>query len=199
MPLFEIKGKANDIPDEQKVPMAMILALHRERWDFVSSLGTMRLKRLTILDQEATIIKLEREHPEYFVLQKEASELWHMADKGVCLNPEQQEQLNGLVEKLQPFAHEFSVGCFEEPKLKDGSELGMLLFELQPYEREELLTKLSILANPSPDGKVETVGLMLAKEFGIKLSNDLTVENMTSVQATALTRHIIDSRGGGDG
>jgi hypothetical protein len=199
MPLFEIKGKANDIADEKKVPMAEILALHRARWDFVSSLGTIRLKRLTLLDQEATIIKLERGHPEYFALQKEASELWHLADKGVHLNPEQQEQLNGMVEKLQPFAHEFSVGCFEEPKLKDGSELGDLLFELPPKEREELLGALAMLANPSPDGKVETVSLMLAKEFGLKLTEDMTVENMTAQTATALTRNVIDSRGGGDG
>jgi len=193
--LFNIKNP-KPLADEMKVPMADILKAHRERWDFVCSLGTIRLRRMTLLDQEATIIRLERDHPDYFELSRQASDLWHTSDRGGSLSPEQQAQLSDLVQKLQPYAHEFSARCFEDPELKDGSELSDLLFEMRPDEREQLLGILSRLTNPSPNGKVETVGLMLAKEFGLKLADDLTVENMTAQQATVLTRQIVDSRGG---
>jgi hypothetical protein len=193
--LFNIKNPS-PLSDEKRIPIAKILAAHRERWDFVCSLGTMRLKRMTLLDQEATIIRLEQEHPEYFEMSKQARELWHLADKGAALSPEQSGQLSALVVKIQPFAHEFSARCFEDPALNDGSELSHLLFELQPEEREKLLGVLAKLANPSPNGKVETVGLSLAKEFGLKLAEDLTVENMTAQQATVLTRQLVESRGG---
>jgi hypothetical protein len=195
MPLFDIVASSYQIPPEKRVPLADILAMHRQVYKFESSLGTMLLRRLTQLDLEAVSIKLSKEHPEYAKIGAQAAPLWQMLEGGGQLSPEEMERLQALAEQLQPYTHEYAVRCFIEPAIKDGTELSHLLFEMKAKdEREKLLMLLTLLANPSPDGKVETVGLLLSQEFGIPLAEGLTVENMPAQTATVLTSAIRDKQ-----
>lgn len=193
-PLFNIKN-AKPIVDEKRVPMGKILAMHREAWDYECSLGTIRLRRMSLDDQQKTVIRLEETFPDYRELSRQARESYQMVKQNVAFSPEQTIALVELDKKLQPFSDEFLVCCFVDPVLKNGEELHHLLFELQPDERPVLVAALSWMSNPSPDGKVETVGLTLAREFGLKLADDLTLENMTAQQATVLAEHLAESRG----
>lgn len=199
MPLFEIKGNINNIPAEKKVSMKDILEMHRMRWDYTCSLGTIRLRRLTLLDQEKTVIRLEREHPDYFKLSERAGQLWHAVDAGGALSPEEQIEMTDLIVKLQPYAHEFSCACFEDPIVNSGEELGHLLFELKTDERQELMDILMTLASSIVDGKLNSVALTLSKEFNIKLTDDLTMENMTASQAVSLIKNMNDRQGDTNG
>lgn len=151
--------------------------------------------------------KLAAEHPECAKIQDEARELWRIRDKGGKLDAAQQERLEQLSAQLVPYSDEYAARCFvthdEDDKeillLGGAQDLSDLLFEIRnPKETQELLTLLAILANPSPDGTIDTVGLMLAKAFHIPLADDLTVENMTAQQAVALFAALTD-RTGADG
>jgi hypothetical protein len=206
MPLFNIK-QSDRIEEEKKVPFNKIKKLHEARWRYDCSLGSVRMRRMTLTDQEETGIRLMEDYPEYRELVEASQPLWKLLEKKIPFSPEQQIAFTELGKKLEPYSHDYYATCFvdvdengkEFSVLANRTELDAFLFELQPKERKELIDALDMLSNPAVDGKVDTIAFTLAKEFGLKLlPDDLTMENMTAQQASVLAAQLLDSRVGGE-
>jgi hypothetical protein len=195
MPLFEIVGTLPDIPNEKKISMKKIRKMHETQFKFECSLGTMYLRRLTLFDYEDKQLELTEKHPEYEQAIRTSAPLREILTAGGSLEAAQMEQLQDAKKTLTPYAQEFAVCCFIEPKLEGSMDLSHLLFEMVPQERLELLEALKLLSNAAPDGKIDTAALAISKAFGIKLfDEDMSVEKMPAQVAVALLNVLADEK-----
>ncbi len=193
MPLFEVIGTPPDVPPEKKIPMKLIRKMHDTTYRYECSTGIMLLRRITLFDLEEKQIELENIHPEYGRAARASEPLWAIVKGGGTLDAAQMQQLQEAKVILVPYAQEFAVCCFIEPKLESSRDLSDVLFEMVPEERAELLKVLQTLANPSPDGKIQTVALALSRAFGIKIfDEDLSIEKMPAQVAVAMLNVLVD-------
>jgi hypothetical protein len=80
----------------------------------------------------------------------------------------------------------FSMACFENPKFVSLEDYDAFLTALDAEEVTKLYVLLSELTSVRSATASCEILLTIAKEYGIPLSNDLTLENMTAEQADIL-------------
>ena len=177
------------IPTEniRRVPLADLVSQHRKRYTLATKKWDMVLRRITQLDIERVALQLAEKSKEYLDLVESSAPLVQKAESSEGLTPDEMTELIKLSQKLTPYAKLFSLPCFVDPKVETIEEFDALLSNLEPDEQKKLQDALVELSNPRADGAVSGVGLALSKEFHIPLSENLTIENMTAQQASALT------------
>lgn len=182
---IEYDGR-NPLKEYRRIALKDILDQHRRRWLLKTSIGDIVLKKLGQLDSEKIGITLIEKHPEYVALVREYTSLKEIASMRNGLNADGIEKMREIGKKLAPFNHYFTIACFVDPALSTPEEFDALISALQPAEVEQLYKVLNILTSGTPDGDVTDIGLALSKVYGIKLSDDLTIENLTAEQASVL-------------
>ena len=192
MSMFEIRGAPPDIPAEKRVPWEDIISLYETVYDYHCSLGVIRLKHIGALDHDATEIRIQARLPKYRKAAEEVAALQKTLEGGGSLDADQMVKFDELIKIMALHAHEFTVSCFIEPKIKKPEELSYLFFELKPEEREELYKMLSVLANPSVGGKVSATIATLSQMFHVPLAKEMTMENMPAKVADALTQVVAE-------
>ena len=84
----------------------------------------------------------------------------------------------------------FSMACFAEPVFKDLEEYDAFLTALNSEEVEKLYALLGELTSVRSATASCEILLTIAKEYGIPISKDLTLENMTAEQADILVNSL---------
>jgi len=186
MPLIEWDGPILS-ENIRRVPLADLTNQHRKRYVFQTKEWDIVLKRITQLDIERVALELAEKSKEYLDLVESSVPLAQKAESQEGLTPDEMTDLTKLSQALMPYAKLFSLPCFVDPKIQTIEEFDALLSNLDPDEQKGLQDTLVELSKTRVDGNVSSVGLVLSKEYNIPLSKDLTIENMTAQQASAMT------------
>jgi len=191
---IEYDGGAPPTELKDRVPMKDLLADHRKQWVLKTHLGNIVLRRLTRVSMEQVAIRLSQSQEEYFRLAEAKVPLWEKMQQGVELSPEEFKSAADIAAHMAPFLVEYFLPCFVEPALANVEEYDALVSHLRQDEQEQLQELLAQLITTRPIGDSGKAELQIAKEYGVPLSNDLTMENMTARQFTVMQEAMEDER-----
>ena len=186
MDLIEING--DELPDGMKrIALGPILAQHRKRYVLRTAIGDILLKRITALEAEEVTVSVLNSSPDFPELVERAGMLREKA-KAQGLQGEDVQEYVEIGKQLEPIAKLLAMRCFVDPKITSIEEYDALMSALSLKDGSELETLLAELSKTGLDGEVSSAALVAAKENGIPLANDMTIENMTAQQSAALTQ-----------
>jgi len=167
-----------------KVPLRDIVTQHRKRWVLHTHIGDIVLKRISKLDLEAITIDLITNVPGYHELITEAAKYSFLSKLDDGIDAEGMTRYFEVCKKLSVHNARYQLACFVDPIPEDADTLLALCEALNDDEYSQLSMLLELLANPNP-GDVNVSGIMLAQEYNVPLTDDLTLENMTAQQESA--------------
>jgi len=183
-----IEINAGDDPELKRIPLADLLRQHRRRWILKTALGNIVLKRITALEAEEATVNALNSDPDFAGMVERAHEIGLMAEKG--LDIEQMKEYAEIGKRLEPYAMGMGLYCIVDPRVRTVEEFDALLSALPERDRGELRALMGQLSSTNINGEVASSALLISKEFGVPLSNDLTIENMTAQQSAALSGEI---------
>lgn len=192
------------VSDFKPISMKSISAQHRIKWLFRSSVGDVVLQKLSQMERDRINVDFFGERPELVPTLKEVERLNDIKRRGIPLNDEHMKKLEDYGRALRPQQRLFSMACFVLPDGKDetGRDKWKPAFEtLEQYDAfltaldGDEITKIYIFLSEltsirSASASCEIL-LMVAKEFGIPIAKDLTMENMTAEQAEVLANTLV--------
>lgn len=204
MDMLEFEGPV-PVSDFKPISMGKIIDQHRKKWLFRSSVGDVVLEKLSQIRRDDVNIDFFEQRPELVSVLKEAERLNEFARRGAPLNAEHMKKLEDAARTLRPQQRLFSMACFVLPDGKDdkGEDKWKPAFEtLEQYdafltalnseEVERVYTLLNELTSIQSASASCAVLLTVAKEFGIPIAKDLTLENMTAEQANILVNTLVE-------
>ena len=183
--LVEFEGRP-PFADFKPVSMDDYIKSFRKRWCFRTSIGDVILKKLGQLDRDRILVEFYDAHPELVEVLKEVDRLREFHRRGIPLDAEHQMKMESCAKQISAQARLFSMACFEIPKFEDLEEYDAFLTALDSDEVTKLYILLSELTSARSATASCEVLLTIAKEYGIPISKDLTLENMTAEQADIL-------------
>ncbi len=180
------------IPDEQikKVPWKEILSHHRKQYVFRSKVGDIILKRIGQLDVEAIVVDMLNSDPTFFDSLKRQQMLWAKAELKDGLTDDEMRELEEIGLRFLPYMKSLTFGCFVDPPIRTIDDFDALITALPHDEQSKLYKLLAELSTQKVDGEVLGALPTLTREFGVKLPDDLNVENITATQSGALMDHL---------
>lgn len=204
IPLADLIEYDGSVPfqDIRPIDMSRLKRQHALRWVLHTSVGDCVLKKLGQLDMDRVTLGLANDNPEFLGLVQKMSELRNFEKAGYPIGPEHLEEIATIARKLAEFQPYHNMACFvkvmpprigeprnrEEPMFKDIDEYDAFLSSLTKEEVDRLYPILAELTSTTPSGESAGVVLTLCKEFNIPFASDLTAENMTAEQASALLK-----------
>jgi hypothetical protein len=172
--------------DFKAVCMDEYIKSYKKRWAFRTSIGDVVLKKLGQLDRDRISVEFFENKPELIEILKEAQTLRDFQRRGIPLDENHLTKLESCGKQLRNQQRLFSMACFVEPKFADLEEYDAFLTALNAEEVDKLYTLLSELTSVRSATASCEILLTIAKEYGIPISKDLTLENMTAEQADIL-------------
>jgi len=203
--LVEYEGRP-PFADFKPVSMDDYIEQNETRWAFRTSIGDVVLKKLSQMDRDRINVAFFEERPDLVVILTEAQRLREFQRKGIPLDAEHEKKLESSAKLLRPLQVLFSMACFVKYKFdesgailldEEGRPKEFPMFEtLRVYDAfltalnaEEvdrvytLLTELTSIRSATASCEIL---LLIAKEYGIPISKNLTLKNMTAEQADIL-------------
>lgn len=168
----------------RRVPLSEILRQHRVRYLLHTSIGDIVMRHITYLDTEETVFAIGERIKGYLELVKEYEMLMDISKFETGLNETQMSRLIYIGKQLEPYAKLFCLKTFEEPMLSSVEELDAILSSVKTDERDVILKLMGILSNSS-GGEANVEVAVLLQNLGVGLPKDLTIETITSEQASA--------------
>jgi hypothetical protein len=183
--LVEYEGRP-PFADFKPVCMDDYIKSYKKRWAFRTSIGDVVLKKLTQLDRDRILTVFFEEKPELIEVLKQAEQLRNFERRGIPLDAAHIEKMESCGKLLRDQQRLFSMACFENPKFVSLEDYDAFLTALDAEEVTKLYVLLSELTSVRSATASCEILLTIAKEYGIPLSKDLTIENMTAEQADIL-------------
>ena len=187
--LVEYEGRP-PFADFKPVSMDEYIKSYKKRWAFRTSIGDVVLKKLGQLDRDRIAIEFFENKPELIEVLKEANTIRDFQRRGVPLDAAHLEKMENCGRLLRDQQRLFSMACFAEPIFKDLEEYDAFLTALNSEEVEKLYALLGELTSVRSATASCEILLTIAKEYGIPISKDLTLENMTAEQADILVNSL---------
>lgn len=184
MPGVTIYNSAPPASGIKQVPMGAILAQHRKRYVYHSALGDIVLRHIRFVEMQEVGIEAAND-PDLSASMNAVGPLFAKLKGGGELTPQENAEMMRHNAVLMRLTHKLAVKCIESPALADVGEFEALLDVLPPKDRDGLNLLLSALVQ-EPTDDINASIAALAKEFGIPLTGDLTLETMTLDQVRAL-------------
>jgi hypothetical protein len=203
MDLLEFEGSV-PVSDFKPIAMKSVTEQHRKKTLFRSSVGDVVLRKLSQMDRDDINTDFFQQRPQLIPALKEAERLNELRRRGIPLNAEHMNRLEDAARELRPQQRLYAMACFVLPDGKDekGEDKWKHAFEtLEDYdafltaldadEVERLYAHLTELTSIKSASATCDALLMVAKEFGIPIAKDLTLENMTAEQAEVLMNTLV--------
>lgn len=168
-----------------KVDMNSILAQHRKTYTISMSIGDISLKHPSQSEISKILADIQAADPEILVKWDKISFYKDKLEK-VGLSPEEKEHYRTLLENDTQVLDRMTMACIVEPKIRTTEELNALAGALTLEEWTQLEDMFSALITVRKPTVSEAALIMICKAYGIPLAGDLTGENMTVQQASAL-------------
>ncbi|OPZ61532.1 MAG: hypothetical protein BWY85_02377 [Firmicutes bacterium ADurb.Bin506] len=150
-----------------------------------TAIGDIVLKRITALEAEEATISAINADPDFAGMVERAHDLATIGS-GNGMSAEQLLEYESIGKRLEPHAMRMGLYCFVDPKISTVEEFDALLSALGE-EAGGLRALIGQLSSTKLDGEVVSSALAISKEYGIPLTNDLTIENMTAHQSAVLS------------
>lgn len=185
MKLIEIEDVRRASPIKNEIPLEDLVRQHRLRYDVRTSVGTVRLKFVGALRRRTIELQIQAADPQNAGKREDLLSIMaalkdHPGDAGLISRKLELEAY------LEPSIYDYFAGCFDSPYMRGGKSVMALADALAPDEWDGLRTLLLVLIRARPSGSVANAMLQLASRFGIKITDDLTLENMTAQQLAVL-------------
>lgn len=185
MELIEIEDARFAGPVENEVPLEDLVRQHRVRYDVRTSLGTVRLKFIGALRRRAIELQIQAADPECMGKRRDLQSVMALLKENpgdATLNAKRRE----LEAYIEPSIYDLFAGCFDAPVMRGGKSVMALADALRPDEWEGLRTLLLVLIAARPSGQVAGAMVQLCSRFGVRIADDLTLDNMTAQQLAVL-------------
>ncbi len=195
MELIEVEDYRNGValPDGRalvEVPLEDFIKQDLVRYIVRTSAGDVALKFIGALRRRTAELELQAADPAY--MQKRADfkrvndAIRDLTEAKAPVPGEMRAEQLRLAAALEPGFYHMFAGCFEIPRMRDGSQVLAFINQLEPCDQDDLRLLLVQLIAARPAGEVATKMLALAAKYGIRISDHLTLENMTSQQFAIL-------------
>lgn len=185
MDLIEIEDTRNATPLESEVPLEDLVRQHRIRYDVSTSLGNVRLRFIGALRRRSIELRIAAADPtvegKRYDMQMVSSMLTERPD-----DAELRERQLQLAADLEPSFYDLFAGAFDVPRMRSGQDVMALADALRPEEWRNLRVLLIQLIAARPSGDVATAMVQLCSRYGVRIAEDLTLENMTAQQLAVL-------------
>lgn len=170
---------------ENEVSLEGLVKQHRVRYDVTTPLGTVRLRFIGALRRRSIELMIRSADPTWEgrnvdILQVSAMLKEHPDDPGLA-----SRQLT-LAASLEAGFYDLFAGCFDSPRMRGGTDVMAFADALGPKDWPLLRQHLITLIKARPEGEVATAMLQLCARHGVKIAEDLTLENMTAMQLAVL-------------
>ena len=185
MDLIEIEDARTAGPPENEVPLEDLVRQHRIRYDVTTSMGNVRLRFIGALRRRSIELRLQAEEPRIDGWRHDLQFVSAMLQE----RPEDAElraQQQQLAADLEPSFYDLFAGCFDSPRMRSGTEVSALADALRPEEWRNLRVLLIQLIAARPSGNVAAAMVQLCSRYGVRITEDLTLENMTAQQLAVL-------------
>lgn len=185
MDLIEIEDARNAMPLENEVPLEDLARQHRIRYDVNTSMGNIRLRFIGALRRRSIELRISASDPtvegKRHDLQMVSALLTDRPD-----DAELREKQMQLAADLEPSFYDLFAGAFDVPRMRSGQEVMALADALRPEEWRNLRVLLIQLIAARPSGDVAAAMVQLCSRYGVRIADDLTMENMTAQQLAVL-------------
>ncbi len=185
MDLIEIEDARTVGPPENEVPLEDLVKQHRIRYDVSTSLGTVRLRFIGALRRRAIELRIAAADPTVEGKRHDLQFVTAMLSE----RPDDKELLSRqlqLAADLEPSFYDLFAGAFDSPKFRSGTDVMALSEALRPDEWRGLRVLLIQLIAARPSGDVAAAMVQLCAKYGVRIAEDLTLENMTAQQLAVL-------------
>jgi len=185
MDLIEIEDGRTSGPLEHEIPLEDLVRQHRIRYDVSTSIGMVRLRFIGALRRRAIELRIAAADPtvesKRHDLQMITALLSDRPD-----DPELQARQLQLAADLEPSFFDLFAGAFDSPRMRSGTDVMALSDALRPEEWRGLRVLLIQLIAARPSGDVAAAMVQLCSRYGVRIAEDLTLENMTAQQLAVL-------------
>lgn len=185
MDLIEIEDGRTSGPLEGEVPLEDLVRQHRIRYDVSTSIGMVRLRFIGALRRRAIELRIAAADPtvesKRHDLQMITALLSDRPDDEALLSKQLQ-----LAADLEPSFYDLFAGAFDTPRMRSGTDVMALSDALRPEEWRGLRVLLIQLIAARPSGDVAAAMVQLCSRYGVRIAEDLTLENMTAQQLAVL-------------
>lgn len=185
MDLIEIEDTRNATPLENEVPLEDLVRQHRIRYDVSTSMGNIRLRFIGALRRRSIELRIAAADPtvegKRYDMQMVSSMLTERPD-----DAELRERQLQLAADLEPSFYDLFAGAFDVPRMRSGQDVMALADALRPEEWRNLRVLLIQLIAARPSGDVAAAMVQLCSRYGVRIADDLTLENMTAQQLAVL-------------
>lgn len=185
MDLIEIEDARTAGPLENEVPLEDLVRQHRVRYDVSTSIGKVRLRFIGALRRRAIELRIAAADPTVEGKRQDLQMITAMLSERPEDTELQARQLQ-LAADLEPSFYDLFAGAFDVPRMRTGAEVMALADALQPEEWRGLRVLLIQLIAARPSGTVASAMVQLCSRYGVRIAEDLTLENMTAQQLAVL-------------
>jgi len=168
------------------VNMTPLLAQHRALYTIQTPLGSLVLRHLPQQEAARIAVEIRADFPGFDKTMEELALLTDMMLHPVGLKPKDAARFQELWKLTGPFVERLTRACFVDPPMPDQEHLDALFAALPRADGEKLQLLLAQLAAPTPTPIATINVIALCKEFNIPLAHDLTAENLTVGQLSAM-------------
>ncbi len=172
-----------NLQGEKGPKMAELAVQHRQRFRFKTSVGEIELKHLGRLEHEDIFAAIIEEDPLYAETSERVGELKELKKHPGGIPESMKEEKNRVYTHCAKYSHRYYLPCFVRPEFKNSAEFDDFAEGLLPDEWDALRLMMNVLTSEAPSLNKNIGMLLVMAGFGIKLANDLTMENMTLQQA----------------
>ena len=169
---------------ENEIPLEMLVKQHRLRYLVSTSQGQVVFKFIGALRRRTVELNLSATDPEYEAKRRDLQLISATLKAHPMTNGLAAEQLR-LAALLEPSFYAYFAGCFVHPAL-DSEGVQAFADSLPPEEWRQIRVLLLQLIAARPSGDVASAMLMLCNKYGVRISDSLTMENMTAQQMAVL-------------
>lgn len=185
MDLIEIDDARIAGQIQNEVALEDLIRQHRLRYDVTTSNGTVRLRFIGALRRRAIELRIASADPTIDIKRSDLRLITAMLTE----RPDDTElfarQLQ-LAADLEPSFYDLFAGCFDSPKMRSGTDVMAFADSLNADEWRNLRVLLIQLIAARPAGDVAVAMVQLCSRYGVKISEDMTLENMTAQQLAVL-------------
>jgi hypothetical protein len=186
MDLIEIDDVRNAPEElENEIPLEDLIRQHNLRYDVRTSIGTVRLRFIGALRRRAIELTIAASDP---LISGKREDLRTIA-KIIKERPDDERPRSDQMRieaALEPSFYELFAGAFDVPRMRSGSDVEAFASALDPKEWHLMRVLLMRLIAARPAGTVATSMIELCAKYGVKISDNMTLENMTAQQMAVL-------------
>jgi hypothetical protein len=185
MDLIEIEDAREAGPLQNEIPLEDLIRQHRIRYDVATSKGNVRLRFIGALKRRTIELDTAAADPEIAGRRDDLKTVTAMLKDRPDDKDLKAQQLQ-LASSLEASFFDLFAGCFDRPRMRRGTEVMAFADALKPEEWRMVRVLLIQLIAARPSGDVATVMIDLCTKYGVRISEDLSLENMTAQQMWVL-------------